>query len=32
MKKIGILIRGGDCPALNAVIRASEKAALNELR
>ena len=28
-KRIGILTGGGDCPALNAVIRASVKSALN---
>jgi len=29
IKRIGILTGGGDCPALNAVIRASVKSALN---
>lgn len=29
MKKIGILTGGGDCPGLNAVIRAVSKSALN---
>jgi ATP-dependent phosphofructokinase / diphosphate-dependent phosphofructokinase len=31
MKRIGILTGGGDCPGLNAVIRAVTKAAVNEL-
>ena len=30
MKKIGILNSGGDCPGLNAVIRAVSKAALRK--
>ena len=30
LKKIGVLTGGGDCPGLNAVIRAVTKAAINE--
>jgi len=30
IKKIGVLTGGGDCPGLNAVIRAVTKAAINE--
>ena len=29
-KKIGVLTGGGDCPGLNAVIRAVAKTAINE--
>ena len=30
MKRIGILTGGGDCPGLNAVIRAVTKSAVND--
>jgi 6-phosphofructokinase len=30
MRRIGILTGGGDCPGLNAVIRAVVKTAVNE--
>ena len=29
-KRLGILTGGGDCPGLNAVIRAAAKSAMNE--
>ena len=31
IKRIGILTGGGDCPGLNAVIRAVARAAINVL-
>ena len=32
LKRIGILTGGGDCPGLNAVIRAVAKAAIGDQR
>jgi hypothetical protein len=32
MQRMGILTGGGDCPGLNAVIRAAVKTAINEYR